>query len=202
MKVILSDIKEYIDVLDCVFNYKFNLDLINQSLFYYLNSIHKGTKSQKNRSEVSGSGKKPWRQKGTGRARAGSIRSPIWRSGGVSFATNSKNLGIIKINKKMYKGAIKSILSELLRKKRLVVLKNFVVNSFKTKDLSKKLHSICSGKILIIVNKLDRNLLLSSSNLSRVNAIDVTQINPVSLMKADNIIITIDAIRKIEEKYL
>ncbi|MCV2508763.1 MAG: 50S ribosomal protein L4 [Candidatus Lightella neohaematopini] len=202
MKVALNDTKEHIDVLDCVFNYKLNLDLINQSLSYYINSIHKGTKSQKNRSEVSGSGKKPWRQKGTGRARAGSIRSPIWRSGGVSFAANSKNLGITKINKKMYKGAIKSILSELLRKKRLIILKNFVINSFKTKDLSKKLNSICSGKILIIVNKLNRNLLLSSSNLIKVDAIEVVQINPVSLMKADNIIITIDAIRKIEEKYL
>ncbi|MCV2525525.1 MAG: 50S ribosomal protein L4, partial [Candidatus Lightella neohaematopini] len=133
MKVILNDTKEYIDILDCIFNYKFNLDLINQVLFYYLNSIHKGRKSQKSRAEVSGSGKKPWRQKGTGRARAGSIRSPIWRSGGVTFAANSKkNLSVMKINKKMYKGAIKSILSELLRKKRLIIIKNFIVSSLKT----------------------------------------------------------------------
>ncbi|MCV2531293.1 MAG: 50S ribosomal protein L4 [Candidatus Lightella neohaematopini] len=202
MKVILNDTEEYTNVLDCIFNYKFNLDLINQSLLYYLHNIHKGTKAQKNRSDVSGSGRKPWRQKGTGRARAGSIRSPIWRSGGVCFATKSNNSNIVKINKKMYKGAIKSILSELLRKKRLIILKNFIVGSFKTKDLSKKLNSICFGKILIVVNKLDRNLILSSNNLNKVDVIDVLRINPISLIKADNVIITIDAIRKIEEKYV
>ena len=157
-----------------------------------------GTQKAKTRSEVSGGGRKPWRQKGTGRARSGDIKSPIWRSGGTTFAAKPQDHSQ-KVNKKMYRGAIKSILSELVRQDRLVVVEKFELDAPKTKVLVQKLKDLAVEDALIITASLDENLFLAARNLYKVDVRDVQGIDPVSLIAFDKVIVTVDAVKQIEE---
>tara|TARA_Y200000002_G_scaffold256238_1_gene212596 strand:- start:1799 stop:2299 length:501 start_codon:yes stop_codon:yes gene_type:complete len=157
-----------------------------------------GSVKQKTRSEVRGGGRKPWRQKGTGRARAGTIRSPIWRSGGVTFASTPRDYSK-KINKKMYRGAMQCILSELIRQDRLVVVNDFAVESHKTKDLVSKLQEYNLENVLIISDQVEQNLYLAARNLHKVDVLDATGLDPVSLVGFDKVLITVPAVKKVEE---
>ena len=157
-----------------------------------------GSVKQKTRSEVRGGGRKPWRQKGTGRARAGTIRSPIWRSGGVTFAAKPQDHSK-KLNKKMYRGAMQCILSELIRKERLFVVNEFALQSHKTKDLVNKLREFELDNVLIVSDQVENNLYLAARNLHKVDVLDVAGVDPVSLIGFDNVLITVAALKKVEE---
>jgi large subunit ribosomal protein L4 len=187
-----------VEVLETVFGQTYNENLVHQLVVRYLAGARAGTKAQKTRSDVSGGGAKPWRQKGTGRARAGSTRSPIWRTGGVAFAARPRDFEQ-KLNKKMFRVGIRSILSELLRQDRLVVNDNIVPKTPKTKEMAQLLKAIDSRKILIIVDKIETNLYLASRNIINVNIIESANLNPVLLVGADKVIATSAAIKKLEE---
>ncbi|WMY97278.1 MAG: 50S ribosomal protein L4 [Arsenophonus sp.] len=197
MELLIQDNKKTITISDSIFKQNFNTSLVHQVITAYSACKRQNTSAQKTRSLVSGSGKKPWRQKGTGRARAGSTKSPIWRSGGVTFTSKFKKYRQ-KINKKMYKGALKSIFSELIRQKRLILMDQIIIELPKTKLLLKKIKEISSKKILIIISEFNQNLLLSARNLHNVNIHYVYNINPVNLINFDYTIITTNAIKKIE----
>jgi large subunit ribosomal protein L4 len=185
------------EVSDVVFNRDYNESLIHQITTAYMATGRSGSKAQKNRSEVSGGGKKPWKQKGTGRARAGTTRSPIWRSGGVTFAAQPRNF-TQKVNKKMYKGAISVIFSELLRTDRLKVVSEFDVNEPKTKNITSLMKSLEVKDALLMTDELDENLYLSSRNLYHVGVCDTQSINPVSLIGYENVVMTKAALIKVE----
>ncbi|XBC44305.1 MAG: 50S ribosomal protein L4 [Buchnera aphidicola (Schlechtendalia peitan)] len=201
MELVLRDKQSLINVSDVAFNCHFNEALIHQVVVSYASGLRQGTRSQKSRAEVSGSGKKPWRQKGTGRARAGSLRSPIWRSGGVTFAAKPKNF-CQKINKKMYRGALRSIFSELIRKDRLFVFKDFSIDKPKTQTLLNKLKLIKILDVLILTMTRDNNLILASRNLYKVHAKTINIIDPISLITFKNVIITSKAIKQVEKLLL
>lgn len=192
-------IANFVDVASGVFDQIFNETLVHQLVVKYLADARSGTKAQKNRAAVSGGGIKPWRQKGTGRARAGTTRSPIWRTGGVTFAAQPRNYEQ-KINKKMYKIGIRSIFSELLRQGRLEVNDSIVLATGKTKELNEKLKSIDGKRILIIMDSLDTNLLLASRNIPYLEVSTAGSVNPVSLVSANKVIITTGALKQIEEQ--
>lgn len=198
MELVLKDAQSALTVSDTTFGRDFNEALVHQVVIAYAASARQGTRSQKTRAEVTGSGKKPWRQKGTGRARAGSVRSPIWRSGGVAFAARPQDHSQ-KVNKKMYRGALKSILSELVRQGRLVVVEAFSVEAPKTKLLVQKLKNMALEDVLIITSKLNDNLFLAARNLYKVDVCDAAGIDPVSLIAFDKVVMTADAIKQIEE---
>lgn len=187
-----------IEVSDAAFGREFNQDLVHQAVTAYLAGARQGTRAQKNRSAASGGGKKPWRQKGTGRARAGTIRSPIWRSGGVTFAAQPQDHSQ-KINRKMYRAALQSILSELARQDRLVVVESFELDAPKTKGLVQKLAELDLKDVLIVAAEVSENLYLSSRNLYRVDVRDVPGIDPVSLIRSEKVLVTVPALKKIEE---
>jgi len=188
-----------IELSDATFDCQYNEALIHQAVTAHLAGARAGTKAQKNRAAVSGGGAKPWRQKGTGRARAGTIRSPIWRTGGVTFAATPRNYSQ-KINKKMYRLALRSILSELARSERLVIVDKFGVDAPKTKELAGKLGALGLESVLIVGNEPDENLYLAARNLHKVDVMDTVDINPVCLVGFDKVLITVDAIKKIEER--
>ena len=188
-----------IQVSDAVFGADYKEALIHQVVTAYMAGARAGTKAQKNRSAVSGGGAKPWRQKGTGRARAGTIRSPLFRHGGVTFAASPRNYEQ-KVNKKMYRGALRSILSELVRQERLVVVDSFSVDVPKTKQLVGKLKELGIDEALIVVEELDENLMLAARNLYHVDARGVHELDPVSLIGFDKVIITAGALKQLEEK--
>ncbi|MCL4408975.1 50S ribosomal protein L4 [Aliidiomarina haloalkalitolerans] len=198
MELALKDAKGALEVSEATFGREYNEALVHQVVVAYAAGSRQGSKAQKTRSEVSGGGKKPWRQKGTGRARAGTIRSPIWRSGGVTFAAKPQNHSQ-KVNKKMYRGALKSILSELVRQDRLLVVENFGIDSPKTKQLVAKLKEMELNDVLIITKDLDENLFLASRNLHKVDVRDVQGIDPVSLIAFDKVLFTADAVKQLEE---
>jgi large subunit ribosomal protein L4 len=198
MQLVVKDIQTFLSVSETIFNRDFNKALIHQVVVSYAASTRQGTRAQKSRAEVSGSGRKPWRQKGTGRARAGSFRSPIWRSGGVTFAAKPQEYGQ-KVNKKMYRGALKSIFSELIRQNRLIVFKDFSLNLPKTKLLLEKLKDIKFKKLLIIKYKIEHNLFLASRNLYSVDVKNLNAINPISLIVPDQVIMTVQAVKQLEE---
>ncbi|AIW12845.1 MULTISPECIES: 50S ribosomal protein L4 [Vibrio] len=185
-------------VSETTFGREFNEALVHQVVVAYAAGARQGTRAQKTRSEVSGGGAKPWRQKGTGRARAGTIRSPIWRTGGVTFAAKPQDHSQ-KVNKKMYRGAMKSILSELVRQERLIVVDNFSVEAPKTKELVAKLKELELTDALIVTSEVDENLFLAARNLYKVDARDVAGIDPVSLIAFDKVVITADAVKQVEE---
>lgn len=193
-----SGSKNSIEVSETAFNREFNEALIHQVVVALMAGARAGTKKQKTRAEVSGGGAKPWRQKGTGRARAGTIRSPIWRKGGVIFAAQPRDHSQ-KVNKKMYRGAMSSILSELIRQSRLHVVDNFTVDQPKTKVLVQKLKDLNLEKVLIVVDKLEDNLYLSARNVPNIAVKEATGVNPLQLLRYENVLITVDALRKIEE---
>lgn len=182
-----------IDVCSNIFNIEYNDILIHQIIVSYLSCNRSGTKAQKSRSEVSGGGIKPWRQKGTGRARAGTIRSPLWRGGGVTFAAKPR-LYYKKVNRKMYKKAICSIFSELIRQNRLVVVNDIVFSGIKTKNMVDFLNVFDVNNILILSIDYSNDILLSSRNLFNVFLQKIYNINPVYLIKYDKVVITKDAI--------
>jgi large subunit ribosomal protein L4 len=187
-----------IKVSEATFGRDFSEALVHQVVTAYLAGGRAGTKAQKNRSATSGGGTKPWRQKGTGRARAGTIRSPLWRSGGQTFAAAPRDHAQ-KVNRKMYRGAIQSILSELVRQQRLVVVSALELAEPKTRLLADRLAELGFEKGLIVCGDVQENVYLASRNLPGVYAVDVSGIEPVSLVAADKVIMTVDAVEKIQE---
>lgn len=190
--------KNTVELAENTFGREFNETLVHQVVTAYLAGGRSGTKAQKTRAEVRGGGAKPWRQKGTGRARAGSIRSPMWRGGGKVFAATPRDYSQ-KVNKKMYRGALRSILSELLRQERLVLVDKFGVDAPKTKQLNEKLRGMGLENVLIVADEVDDNLFLSSRNLHNVHVCAAHRVDPVSLVGFDKVLMTVPAVKKLEE---
>ena len=199
MDVQLASGSGKVEVSEQTFGVEYREPLVHQVVVAYLAGARAGTKAQKTRSEVSGGGAKPWRQKGTGRARAGSIRSPLWRSGGQTFAAKPRDHSL-KVNRKMYRGAMRSILSELLRQDRLKVVDDFDLKTGKTKDaLAAVTQLVGSADALIIGAVISETLYLAVRNLPRVDVRDTEALDPVTLLTHQNVVITVDALRRIEE---
>ncbi len=191
--------KKNIELMDDVFACDFNKALVHQIVTAFMAAGRAGTQSQKTRSEVSGGGAKPFKQKGGGRARAGTIRSPIWRKGGVVFAAKPRSYEQ-KVNKKMYRGAMRSIVSELIRLDRMIVVEAFDLETPKTKDLIKKLADVkVDLNVLIVTEEVNENLYLASRNLPYVDVRDVAAIDPVALIGTEKVVVTVNALKKIEE---
>lgn len=187
-----------VSVSDAAFAREYNEALVHQVVTAFLAGARQGTRAHKNRADVRGGGKKPWRQKGTGRARAGTIRSPIWRSGGVTFAAKPQDHSH-KVNRKMYRAALRSIMSELARQDRLVVVESLDLEQPKTKLLAKQLNEYGVDNVLIVATEVAENLYLAARNLHKVDVRDVEAIDPVSLVGYEKVLITVDAVKKFEE---
>ncbi len=198
MEVTLHKAKKKIELSELAFGRDFNEPLIHQVVVAYMAGARSGTRAQKNRSAVSGGGAKPFRQKGTGRARAGTIRSPIWRSGGVTFAAKPQDHSQ-KVNRKMYHGAMRSLLSELLRQGRLLVVDTLHVDAPKTKQLIEKLKQLDVTNALLVTESDDINLYLAARNLNKVEVIDASGVNPVDLIRFENVVMTVDSVKRVEE---
>jgi len=188
-----------LEVSDAVFGVEYKPALIHQVVTAFMAARRTGTKAQKNRSAVSGGGSKPYRQKGTGRARAGTIRSPLWRGGGVTFAARPRDY-TQKVNRKMYRGAVRSILSELARQDRLVVVPELALAEPRTKELKRKLGELGLVDVLLIIDEFDDALLLSARNLPQVDVMTASEVDPVSLIAFDTVLVTEAALRKLEER--
>jgi large subunit ribosomal protein L4 len=199
MELQLAGKKKKIEVADTVFGVRFNEPLVHQVVTAYLSAGRAGTHAQKTRAEVRGGGVKPWNQKGGGRARAGTIRSPLWRKGGIVFAAKPRDYSQ-KVNKKMYRGALRSILSELIRLDRLMLVESFEVETPKTKEFLSKLEKLNAGaSVLLITDSVDENTYLAARNVPRVDIRDVAAIDPVCLVGTEKVIITAAALKQIEE---
>jgi large subunit ribosomal protein L4 len=192
-----STAEDSVQIAEKIFGCEFKEPLIHQVVTAYLAGGRAGTRAQKSRSEVSGGGKRPWKQKGSGRARAGTIRGPLWRGGGVTFAAKPSNYEQ-KINKKMYVVALRSIFSELFRQNRLVVVEKIELVAPKTRELLKHLKELQLEKVLIITDDFNENLYLAARNLFQINVYDAKSIDPVSLVKFEKILLTVPALRQIE----
>jgi len=190
--------KGTVEVSEAAFGIELNQDLVHQAVVAFLAGARQGTRAQKNRSAVSGGGRKPFAQKGTGRARAGTIRGPIWRGGGVTFAAQPQDHSQ-KLNRKMYRSAMRSIVSELARQERLVIVKDFSLDAPKTKGLIAKLAEYGLQEALIVTDDVSENLYLSSRNLHKVDVRDADAIDPVSLINSSKVLVTVAALKKIEE---
>lgn len=190
--------KEAVNLSEVTFGREYNEALVHQVVVAYMASSRQGTKALKTRSEVRGGGAKPYRQKGTGRARAGTIRSPIWRGGGQTFAAKPRNY-YQKVNRKMYRGAMRSILSELVRQERVVVTNEFSIEVPKTKQVQNLLRDFALEDVLVVVEEVDKNLYLGSRNLKSVEVVDVQGINPIMLIRYKKVLFTVGALRKVEE---
>ena len=198
MDLQLHNSKETITVSDAVFGLEYKESLIHQLVTAYMAAGRSGTVAQKNRSAVRGGGAKPWNQKGTGRARAGTSRSPLWRSGGATFAAQPRDY-TQKLNKKMYRAGMRSMLSELNRQQRLIVVEDITVDAPKTKQMTAKLADLGVTKTLIITETGDEKLYLSARNIPYVEITDVAGMNPVNLLRYDHVVVTVGAVRAIEE---
>jgi large subunit ribosomal protein L4 len=198
---VINSKNKTLPVSDVLFNQNVNENLISQLVNSYIDNSHQGTKAQKNRSQGRGGGKKPWRQKGTGRARAGTSRSPIWKGGGVTFAARSKSSEPKKINRKMYKSAMRSILSNLAKENKIFISQDLELASPKTKELSLKLKEIGFEKGLIIYKELSDNMRLASRNIANLEVIGINSLNPISLLKNNSILIDNDCLKNLEELY-
>lgn len=198
LKMIGAD--KQLEVSENAFGREFNEALVHQVVVAYLSTARAGTKAQKTRSEVSGGGKKPFRQKGTGRARAGSTRSPLWRAGGTIFAAKPQDW-TQKVNRKMYRNAMRSILSELIRQDRLVVVDTLELPDYKTKSLVAKLKELDLKKVLIVTEEFNQNLFLAARNLYKVEVCQpgTSQFNPVNLVGFEKVLMTSKAVKKVEE---
>ncbi len=201
MNILLKDINKSVKISSCILNAPFNKSLIHQIIRCYQLNLRQGTVSQKTRSEVKGSKKKPWRQKGTGRARAGTYKSPIWRSGGITFA-NKCNKNKRKINRKMYINAFKSILSQLYKESRLYIISDLCIDIPKTKLFLNKFNFVNLNKLLIIIKNYNNLLFLSSRNLYNIKLSIVNSLNLIDLIKYKNIVFTLDSIKYLEGKLL
>jgi large subunit ribosomal protein L4 len=199
MQLTLQGDGSTIEVSETVLGAEFREPLVHQVVVSYLAGARAGTKAQKTRSEVSGGGVKPWRQKGTGRARAGTIRSPIWRSGGQTFAAKPRNHSV-KVNRKMYRGALRSILSELLRQERLQVVGSFEVDGPRTRDARAQVKALTGSEdVLIVTTEVSEALYLAVRNLPRVDVRDTVGLDPVTLLAHENVVMTTEALRRVEE---
>ncbi|SNT69114.1 MULTISPECIES: 50S ribosomal protein L4 [unclassified Psychrobacter] len=187
-----------VELSDTAFGREFNEALVHQVVTAYLAGARQGTRAQKTRAEVSGGGIKPWRQKGTGRARAGSIRSPIWRGGGRTFAAKPQDWSQ-KVNRKMYRGAMQCILAELIRQERLILVEELSVSGPKTKELIAKLNELNASRALIVTKDVDENLYLAARNIPNVNVLGTNEVDPVSLIAYDKVIMTVEAAKQFEE---
>lgn len=201
MLISTIDSKKQLEVNDEVFNYPYNEGLIHQVVTTYLNNARSGNSAQKTRSEVRGGGKKPWKQKGTGRARAGTIRSPIWRSGGVTFASKKRDY-TKKINKKMYKRAIRSIISELIRLERFHVVEDFKCETHKTKDFLLNINKLSVSNAFLVSNDFGVNEYLGARNLIDFDLADVGSLDPYRLLRYENVVFTEEALKDLEEGLL
>ncbi len=199
MELPVINTKSKTTVSEALFSQPVNDELITQLVNSFVSNSHQGTKAQKNRSDVRGGGRKPWRQKGTGRARAGTIRSPIWRGGGVTFAARSKSANPKKINKKMYKSAMRSILSSFAGNNKISLTKELILKNPKTKEFLELLKKIDFSQGLIIVNELNSNLELASRNIPYIEIIEVNFIDPIKLLRHESILISEDSLPKLEE---
>ena len=199
MELPVINTKSKTSVSEALFSQPVNDELITQLVNSFVSNSHQGTKAQKNRSDVRGGGRKPWRQKGTGRARAGTIRSPIWRGGGVTFAARSKSANPKKINKKMYKSAMRSILSSFAGNNKISLTKELILKNPKTKELLELLKKIDFSQGLIIVNELNSNLELASRNIPFIEIIEANFIDPIKLLRHESILISEDSLPKLEE---
>jgi len=188
-----------VDVSESVFGVDYNEALIHQVVVAYMAGARSGTKAQKNRSAVSGGGAKPFRQKGTGRARAGTSRGPIWRGGGVTFAARPRSY-VQKVNRKMYRGAVRSIVSELARQERLSVVEDLSLASPKTRELAGKLADFGLRDVLVLVDAFDEKLFLAARNLSYVDVMTAAEVDPVSMIAFENVLATEAAVRRLEER--
>jgi large subunit ribosomal protein L4 len=187
-----------VSLSDAAFAREYNEALVHQLVTAYLAGARQGSKAQKTRADVSGGGAKPWRQKGTGRARAGTSRGPIWRSGGVTFAARPRDFSQ-KLNKKMYRAAMQAIWSELVRQDRLVVVDSFEVSDHKTKAFSAKLSEMDLPNVLIVDDEINKNVYLASRNLPGVAVAQADGVDPVSLVSFDKVLVTVAALKKVEE---
>jgi large subunit ribosomal protein L4 len=199
MKIKMQGKGGTLELADAAFGAAFNAPLVHQVVTAYLAGSRAGTKAQKTRAEAAGTGKKPWKQKGSGRARAGSARSPIWVGGGRAFAARPRSFDQ-KVNRKMYRGAMRAVWSELLRQERLVIASEFGVKEPKTKTLRSRLDELGFTTGLVIVEAFDMNLWLAARNLPNVDVLEAQLIDPVSLVGADKILITAAALKIVEEK--
>lgn len=198
MELTITGSGKGISVSDLTFARDFNEPLVHQVVVAYMAAARQGTRAQKTRSEVRGGGKKPWRQKGTGRARAGTIRSPLWRSGGVTFAAKPQDHSQ-KVNRKMYRAAMRSILSELVRQDRLVIVDDLIAETPKTKAFTGKLKELGLSNALIVSESVEENLHLAARNIPYIDVRDVAGVDPVSLVAYDKVVVTVPALKKIEE---
>lgn len=199
MELITKDTNTQLNVSDEVFGYNYNEGLIHQAVVTFMNNARSGNSAQKTRAEVRGGGRKPWNQKGTGRARAGTIRSPIWRSGGVTFASKKRDYSQ-KLNKKMYKRALRSIISELHRTGNLIIVSEFQCQSLKTKDFIVKMNALELPSALIVMDEVGEHEYLASRNLHQYDICDVHCLDPVSLLRYEKVLITESAIKNLEER--
>ena len=199
MELKLADNNSTITVADAIFGCKFKEPLVHQVVTAYLANARAGTKAQKTRAEVRGGGAKPWKQKGTGRARAGTIRSPLWRGGGIVFAAKPRSFAQ-KINKKMYRTALCAILAELVRQQRLVIVSEWTAATNKTKEMVQQLKTFGLSNVLMVMENVERNLYLATRNLHRVEVCDVAGVDPVGLIRFDKVLFTVASLKKLEEK--
>ncbi|MBM4217410.1 MAG: 50S ribosomal protein L4 [Gammaproteobacteria bacterium] len=199
MKIKIAGGSHELQLSDATFGTEYNEALVHQVVTAYRNAGRSGTKAQKTKAEVSGGGKKPWSQKGSGQARAGSIRSPIWVGGGRAFAAKPRSFDQ-KVNRKMYRGALRSMLSELVRQDRLVVTNGIGLEAPKTRLLVAQLKSMSLDNVLIVVEAIDEKLFLAARNLPHVDVLPVTALNPLALASYDKVLMTVGAVKTIEER--
>ncbi len=199
MDIAIHQSKKKVSVSEAAFGAEFNETLVHQLVVSYMSGARAGTKAQKNRSAASGGGAKPWRQKGTGRARAGTIRSPIWRSGGVTFAAQPRDHSV-KLNKKMYRVGMRSLVSELLRQQRLIVIPELGVKEPKTKAMHQRLADLGVNDALILTDGLDSSVYLAARNIPNIQVMDVAIVDPLSLVSQEHVVIDQAALKKLEER--
>jgi large subunit ribosomal protein L4 len=199
MKVQLSGSDKSVDFADTTFGASFNEPLVHQVVTAYLAGQRQGTKAQKRRSDVSGGGAKPWRQKGTGRARAGTSRGPIWVGGGRAFAARPRSFEQ-KVNRKMYRAAMRSVLSELLRQDRLLLVEEFSVSAPKTREVKARLQALGVERGLVVVEAFDQSLWLGARNVPHIFCLDARELDPLSLVGSDKVIMTTAAAKLVEER--
>ena len=199
MDIAIHNSKKKVSVSDAAFGASFNEALVHQLVVSYMAGARAGTRAQKNRSAVRGGGAKPWRQKGTGRARAGTIRSPLWRSGGVTFAASPRDYSK-KLNKKMYRAGLRSLVSELLRQERLILIDKLGISEPKTRQMQARLQEIGVDNALVLTDGLDSAVYLAARNLPNIQVMDIAIVDPVSLVRQENIVIDEAALKKLEER--
>jgi large subunit ribosomal protein L4 len=199
MKIKIDGGSSELQLSDATFGTEYNEALVHQVVTAYRNAGRSGTKAQKTKAEVSGGGKKPWSQKGSGQARAGSIRSPIWVGGGRAFAAKPRSFEQ-KVNRKMYRGALRSMLSELVRQDRLVVTNGIDLEAPKTRLLAAQLKSMSLKNVLIVLEAIDEKLFLAARNLPHVDVLPATALNPLALASYDKVLMTVGAVKMIEER--